>query len=713
MANYTEEELFGKLERADAAGDTEAATAIADEIRRVRSMGAKPARRVRGGAGMAEGFKGTMERQATRDAGSDGWKPGLVRDVMGGARSVIQGAGGLVGAFGGDAFNHFIVDPARRAMHSPNLSDVVKGADGFQPSPTYRDAAFGLADALGLPQRLTAKERVLGDVGEGLTGTGLTMGAGGGLASLGRMGTASPAATSTLARFLTAQPVQQVAATVAGTGASSMARENGAGPATQLLAGLGAGLGVGGLSALGGATTRGAARGSSGETMRRTIDDFAAVGATPSVGQASGRRSTQGFENLLGGLPMAEAPIANFTERQSRQIGEGLERTASSLTPKPSAEAAGRAIEQGTATFKNNVAAMRKALYWNVDQHIPDRTPVPMPSTWQTLDSLTSPTPGATATTSALVNSRLKAIRDNLAQDLAKGGGKIPYQALRAIRTRIGEDMEVGLLQQDTYTRQLSKVYSALSRDMEAAARSMGPAAAQAAKRANDYTHFSASRLEALQRVIDKNGGPEKVYQAAIGGTRDGGTTIRKVMQSLGADEQRAVTGAVIRRMGLAKAGQQGAEGDTFSAHTFLTNWNSMSQEARAALFNRHGPGFVKQMDQIARVAENIRTGSKVYANPPGTAKGVAGLGYLIALATSLGAGQFKTAGSLAGYGGMANLTARAMTNPHIVKWLANSTALPTGSAAAQIQTLRQIGEREQDEDVIAFADALEDRRKQ
>jgi hypothetical protein len=41
MADYTEDELYAKLERADAAGDTEAAKAIADEIRRVQGAAKK------------------------------------------------------------------------------------------------------------------------------------------------------------------------------------------------------------------------------------------------------------------------------------------------------------------------------------------------------------------------------------------------------------------------------------------------------------------------------------------------------------------------------------------------------------------------------------------------------------------------------------------------------------------------------------------------
>lgn len=44
MAGYTVDELFAKLERADAAGDTEAASVIADEIRRVQMQPAKAAK---------------------------------------------------------------------------------------------------------------------------------------------------------------------------------------------------------------------------------------------------------------------------------------------------------------------------------------------------------------------------------------------------------------------------------------------------------------------------------------------------------------------------------------------------------------------------------------------------------------------------------------------------------------------------------------------
>ncbi|WP_205975700.1 hypothetical protein, partial [Pseudomonas viridiflava] len=44
---------------------------------------------------------------------------------------------------------------------------------------SFRDNATALGDSLGLPKAQTSGDRVLGDIGEALAGTGLTLGAGG------------------------------------------------------------------------------------------------------------------------------------------------------------------------------------------------------------------------------------------------------------------------------------------------------------------------------------------------------------------------------------------------------------------------------------------------------------------------------------------------------------------------------------------------------
>lgn len=606
-------------------------------------------------------------------------QPGLIgREARGvglSARSALQGAGSLVGAIGGDAFNKLL--------------------PGAQPS--YRDAAGTLADRIGLPKPQNARERVLGDVGEALTGTAATMGVGSALGPTSRLG-----------QLLTAQPRLQAASTATGAGAAGLTREQGGGQGAQLAAGLVGGLSPGIAGMASGAATRGVVRGQSGGAIQNTVDDFSAMGATPTVGQATGRRSLQGLENLLGKAPTSTGVVSRFAERQAEDIGTGLRGMAESLSALPSAERAGRAIERGIDTFSGNVNATKRALYWQADQFIPEATPVPLSNTWRAVERLTAPVRGAEATTGALVQPRMVQLRDNIARDVASGGGQIPYSALKKIRTDIGEAISgASPLNPPSDLRELRQLYGALSRDMESAAKAQGPQAEAAARRANTYTRTAADRLEQVQRVVDKNGGPEKVFNAATSGTREGATTLRAVMQSLPKDGQRAVTAAVIRRMGLAKPGRQDAGGEVFSSETFMTNWSNVSDEAKRALFDRHGPDFSRDMDRIARVASNIKEGSKVLANPSGSAHAGAAYTYGAALVASLFTGGTT---ALAGSGVAAYGLAHLLTSPKAVKWLARTTSLPRGAIPAAINSMRVAGERDGDDELLGLAGILEQR---
>jgi len=641
-------------------------------------------------------FAGTLSAQSPVQEGNAVGR--FLGDI--GGREVLQGAYGLYGALGGDALNQYVLSPIDRALGWGNQLGI--------GDRTYRQAAAEQADEWGMRRPETASERIVADIGEGLTGTALTMGLGGALANLGsQAGTAAPSIANRVGTFLKAQPGLQVASTAAGSGAAGATREAGGGEGAQLAAGVLGGLAPGAAGAATGATLRGLARGRSGANMEQTIQDFASLGATPTVGQASGNRLIQGAENLLAGGPTSAGVMGNFAERQARSIGEGLQSAANNLSRNASAERAGRAIERGVELFGKNANATKRALYWDADRHIPGATQVPLANTWQKVAQLTTPSPGATATTGALINPRISQLRETLAQDIAAGGGQIPYEAVKRIRTDIGEAISDYSLSPDTPTRELKQLYGALSKDMEAAARAAGPEAMRAAKRANNYTRAVANRLEQVQRVIDKNGGPERVYEAAMAGTRDGGTTLRAVMRSLPPEGQKAVSAAVLKRMGMATPGNQDAAGDVFSAATFLTNWNRVSPEAKRALFDRYGPGFSKDMDRIARVSQNIKDGAKVFQNPSGTANKAAAWTYGASLVASMFDPSFVSTGSLVGGGAAANYMARKLTDPDFVSWLAKSTAVPVGSATAQIQVLRQIGERQNDQDLIEIADLL------
>lgn len=592
----------------------------------------------------------------------------------------------------------------------------------FPKQATITETSDYLMDKMGAPRPETAQERISSDITSALTGTATTLGLGAWLQGARLPGTL-PTATQGVGDVLASQPVLQGVSAVTGAGAASATREGGGGQLAQITAGLGAGLAPVAATTLPAMTARWLVRGNSGANTQATLNTFRASGTTPSVGQASGNRGAQALETLLGNVPGGAGVVENFAQRQAQQVSGRLDDLASNLTPRGAtvtAEQAGRSIVrgvEGSGGFMDRFRRQSSQLYGELDQTIPPSTQVPATNVTQYLAQQTAPIPGATATSKLLANPRLSGIREGLEADLASGNGSIPYEALARLRTQVGEMIADAGLVSDVPTRQLRQLYGAFSEDMRAAANATGnPAAIKAFNRANNHYKFSINRIEAIEHVIERNGGPEKVYAAAFSGTRDGATTLRALMQSLPKEVQRELTGSFIRRMGRAVSSQQGAAGDVFSMETFLTNWDKVSPEARKVMFDRHGPTFTRDMDKIARMAERVREGSRVFRNNSGTSRQVAlttqiaGTGVLAGQQFLQGnlAGAIYTVAGSAGAAGLANALSRAMTSPRFVSWLARSTEMPVGALPAQIWVLRRMGESSNDESITEVADQLE-----
>lgn len=422
-----------------------------------------------------------------------------------------------------------------------------------------------------------------------------------------------------------------------------------------------------------------------------TLQTFKDVGAQPTAGQVTENVFLHGLENLAAKFPGGAGVMKSFIENQQRQIG-------SKARTGVSAEDAGRAIESGitrTGGFLERTRDQWRALDNAVAQKIPKGSQFAPTNTVKALDDLTTPIPGAEKSTGTPLDARISSIKDNLMEDLQSHSGVIPYEALRAIRSRVGAQIDDALVQ-GAKSGEVSKLYSALSKDLEAAANQAG--AGREFARQNDYYRARMERIEnVLDRVIGKGKQPEDIFKSTVPTDPDQSNKLRAVMRSLAPDERQVVTDAFVNRLGRARPGKQDEMGEIFSSETFLTNWNRLSAGAKEQLFP--SPPMRENIEKIAKASANIRSGSGVYANPSGTAGSFAAYSVYASPIAAIATGSIAPIVAGGGAMGAAHIGARMLTNPKVVQWLATPVnPSKPGEAASHLVRLGLIHNAERDE---------------
>lgn len=638
-----------------------------------------------------------------------------LRALWGGAGQLIGGTDSLikrgVGAVGpvlsdvahgnfsgaGDEIKHVFEGPGAQPYKGPELSDLV------HPS-RWADAAQYFANKAGLPTPATPGERIASAAVSMLPG----------LAMMPEDPEAAGADAGLLSR---AWQTAKVAAPLMGSGAASQfAKEEGASPGEQLAAGLIVGglpvLGAGGAAAIRG-FTRGGEDGAALTAAR--IADAKAAGTTLTAGQATGSRTLQAVEGASSKL-WGGAALNKLLESQDEHAGNTVRQIADNLAGHEEATptTAGEAIKAGAKVAKQSARAAEEAAYDRVAALIHPATPVDVSSTIGKLNELATPTPGAETTTAALIPKEISALRDNLTAD-AGTTGTIPYKAARALRTRLGNSIDWGFAPSDPVRNGAFKqAYGALTGDLNAAASTQGPEATQAVAVANALHQSNVAQSELLDSIVNRNGGPEAVYNAALSGSKAGATKIRAAMLGMNPEQRNLFQATVIGKLGLVPSGIQGAEGNVFRLNSFLTHWNNLSAEAKDALFGASGPsGTVRSaLDSVARAAADIR-GNTLLKNPSGTGQA---MGHALTLWDALeglgegGLALLHHAG--AGIGAVAgNWTlARLLSKPWFASWLANSTRLPASALPVALAALQHASIRRNSQDGLAVSHALASR---
>ena len=543
-------------------------------------------------------------------------------------------------------------------------------------------------DAIGLPQPENATERVSQDVAGAMAGAG-------GIGGAGRLleRAAAPLAKG-IGSMLTPRAGTQVASAALGSGAASTGRESGASEGTQLALGLGGALAPSLIPYAGNALFRYAMRGGeqSRQAMQDRIQQFRlATGETPTYGQASGRRIVQGAENMATKTLGSSGVMTRKIESQIQGLQNKVDDIAASLSPAGGPVEAGESIARGLEGFKQGFKRMQGQLYGALDDYLPNDTPIAVSRTADALRRLNSDIEGAPALSRMFKNARIQGIERALRSDLGDEATALPYEAIKKLRTLVGEELADSSFMGDVPRSKWRALYAALSDDLGEAAAAAGPEAQGAWRWANSFTRQQMQRLDDLAVVMNKDG-PEKIFRAAISGVDDGNTVIERVMNALPKENRKDMAAAVIRRMGRATPGNQNDLGDVFSVNTFLTNWNRMSPEAKKTLFGRLGvDGVEDALKSVAGAANVMKESATAMANPSGTAAhavlaGQVGGGAVAAMMGNyLPAAASLIAAPAAAYG-----IARYLTSPSRINRLAEQVLMSPAARPSAINQLFQ-----------------------
>ena len=638
----------------------------------------------------AAGMLGSTDSLISRGVGA---VPGVLSDVEHG--NLKQAGHDVAGVF-----------TAPQPYNGPELSDLV------HPS-RWGDAAQYFANKAGLPSPVTPNEKI-------------ASAAVGALPAIATMPEDPEDAAVAAKPLLKAWQLAKTGGLLAASGAApEFVKTQGGSPGEQLAAGLAVGA-LPMVAAGGAGLVRSLTRGAGADAVEaaaRRMTDATTAGTRLTAGQVTGSRALNMAEGASARL-WGSGPLLELLNAQDAHAGNTVRQLADDLSAGEDATptTAGEAITAGINASKAASRVEEDNAYNRVAQLVPPETQVNLSGTRGVLDRLATPTPGAEATTGALISPNILRLRDNLAAD-AGPTGALPYSAARALRTHLRNNIDWGFAPADTVkTGALKQVYGALTGDLNAAASGVSPEAAQAVSTADSLYRANKLQGEALNNLIDRHGGPEAIYNAALSGTKSGATRIRSVMAALPDSEQRnLVRATVLGKMGLVPASGQNAAGDVFQLNSFLTRWNQMSPEAKDTLFPHYGEAAStrKAIDSVARTAENVRA-SALLKNPSGTAGAYMHTNTLWDLMETVGGGSVgalvdhhglagvgsAVLGASAGYGANVGLS-RLMTAKWFADWLAHSTKLSPSALPAAIASLQRIAVTRKSQSGLNVAHAL------
>jgi hypothetical protein len=467
----------------------------------------------------------------------------------------------------------------------------------------------------------------------------------------------------------------------------------------------------------------GASAFSADPNMQRRISELDAQGLPVTVGLATDSPVAKTREAKLAASPGGYEVIRDVGRQADAAFDSAQQRIVGGSSD--SIDSAGRVLNEGAFPAGGGIfgrggyverwRSQANSLYAALDAKIPPRTPVTSVNTGQYFGAYGAVDPAAPALSAGGKDPRITEWARQYASDTQASLGQLPYERLKDLRSQVGAALEVTdpAVLNSAARADMKRLYSALSDDMEAAARVSG--ATNEFTAANRFYRQGSDRIETWLDNLNKKVRPEDFWKATVGDSPQSATQLSAYKRMLKPDEWDFMVETVSNRWGRVVPGQE-TIAHQFQLNKWYTNWNKTPVEVRDVLFGKQGSAKRDAAELMAKNLDKYREQSQVLFNSSGSAGlglaasaqygaiggvGTAVLGYLTGQTTTplevAQAAIVGTAGGVmaatAGSAGFAKLT----TNQNFARWLAQGMEMPSVRLPGHLMRLASIASNDKD----------------